>query len=492
MSTPALDLGRAATLDQATPRGSTTQDNVDGSATASETREEPASTQASESRSPREPNGNPPGASGSPGEQLILRRDLNEALLLMDFISGRPDVHIWDIGDIKYPVREQTALRANNANGVVDQTPTLPPIEVIRRICALRYPPEGNQSIQDRADDSALLLCVKDKLNSVAHPANGLTIAYTYMFLEETAREQPEESTERQAESIIKKGTRATVAKEAYPGLISSAKRFRCFHRNVARVGAAITIFSAMLLWLVVYGVQLTSRFEEDQKRVTEETSQIYAIVDKENAALAAASQTHDSVPARCDGDLAKQSNQIRMLCNQWSYYQARYDKSINDVAAFANKWPSAWLMIPFPTAPTLQQNRAGDVVARQEDVQSITLVLSACASYVLPVLFGLVGTIASFLRDISNRITGSILSPRDETLAIIRLILGAIAGLAVGLFFTPSTTAAQISAGAGVLTLSASGIAFLAGYGADGFFRLMDALITRLFSLDQKPSPTK
>jgi hypothetical protein len=41
-------------------------------------------------------------------------------------------------------------------------------------------------------------------------------------------------------------------------------------------------------------------------------------------------------------------------------------------------------------------------------------------------------------------------------------------------------------------LTLSASGIAFLAGYGADGFFRLMDALITRLFSLDQKPSPTK
>jgi hypothetical protein len=180
------------------------------------------------------------------------------------------------------------------------------------------------------------------------------------------------------------------------------------------------------------------------------------------------------------------------MLCNQWSYYQARYDKSINDVAAFANKWPSVWLMIPFPTAPTLQQNRAGDVVARQEDVQSITLVLSAYASYVLPVLFGLVGTIASFLRDISNRITGSILSPRDETLAIIRLILGAIAGLAVGLFFTPSTTAAQISAGAGVLTLSASGIAFLAGYGADGFFRLMDALITRLFSLDQKPSPTK
>jgi hypothetical protein len=69
----------------------------------------------------------------------------------------------------------------------------------------------------------------------------------------------------------------------------------------------------------------------------------------------------------------------------------------------------------------------------RTENIESITLVLSAYASFVLPVLFGLVGMIASFLRDISNRITSSILAPRDETLAIIRRILGPIAGLAVG-----------------------------------------------------------
>lgn len=264
------------------------------------------------------------------------------------------------------------------------------------------------------------------------------------------------------------------------------------FTETIARVGAAITIFSAILLWLVVYGVQLTSRFEEDQKSATDVTSQIYGLVDKENAAIAVDRQSHDSVPTRCKAKIDEQSNQIRLLCNQWSYYQARYEKSINDVATFANKWPSDWLTIPFPTSPTLQKNKAGDSIATQEDVQSITLVLSAYASYVLPVLFGLVGTIASFLRDISNRITGSILSPRDETLAIIRIILGAIAGLAVGLFFTPTSVAAQISSGAGVLTLSASGIAFLAGYGADGFFRMIDAMITRVFSLDQKPMQTK
>jgi hypothetical protein len=484
MSSPTLDLGQTPSPDAASPGAGATE-------SASATGEKPASEQSTESPPSPNPNRTVSRQVGSPAEQLILQRDLNEALLLMDFISGRPDVHIWDIGDIKYPVRGDKPDHGGNADSGANQAPTLPPIEVIRRICALRYPPEVNLSLSERADNSALLLCVKDKLNSIAHPASGLTIAYTYMFLEETAQSNGDESSGQQP-FIEKKGTRATVAKAAYPGLIPSAKRFRCFHRSVARVGAAITTLSAILLWMVVYGVQLTSRFEEDQKSAADVTSQIYALVDKENAAIAVERQSHDSVPTRCRAGIDAQSNQVRLLCNQWSYYQARYEKSINDVATFANKWPSDWLTVPFPTSPTLEKNKAGDSIATQEDVQSITLVLSAYASYVLPVLFGLVGTIASFLRDISNRITGSILSPRDETLAIIRIILGAIAGLAVGLFFTPSSVAAQISSGAGVLTLSASGIAFLAGYGADGFFRMIDAMITRVFSIDQKPTPTR
>jgi hypothetical protein len=489
MSSPTLDLGQTPSPDPASPVAGPT---AAAPAAASATGATPASEQSPGSSPPPDPDRTLSTQVGSPAEQLILQRDLNEALLLMDFISGRPDVHIWDIGDIKYPVRADKPAHGDSTDSGANPAPTLPPIEVIRRICALRYPPQENLSLSERADNSALLLCVKDKLNSIAHPANGLTIAYTYMFLEETAQSTGDESTEQQPAVIIEKGTRATVAKAAYPGLIPSAKRFRCFHRSVARVGAAITTLSAILLWMVVYGVQLTSRFEEDQKSAADVTSQIYALVDKENAAIAVERQSHDSVPTRCRAGIDAQSNQVRLLCNQWSYYQARYEKSINDVATFANKWPSDWLTVPFPTSPTLEKNKAGDSIATQEDVQSITLVLSAYASYVLPVLFGLVGTIASFLRDISNRITGSILSPRDETLAIIRIILGAIAGLAVGLFFTPSSVAAQISSGAGVLTLSASGIAFLAGYGADGFFRMIDAMITRVFSIDQKPTPTR
>ncbi|SAL87107.1 hypothetical protein AWB74_07975 [Caballeronia arvi] len=418
-------------------------------------------------------------SSRPPGEQLFLRRDLNEVLLLLDFISGRHEMHIWDIGGINYPARQ-------NERGQPDQPAAiLSSIEIIRRICALRYPPADTRSIEERADDAALLLCVKDKLNSIASPANGIMIAYTYMFIEEAASRTRREKRAEEAWSL-RESTRADVAKAAYPGLIRSAKRFRCFHRNVSRVGAAITFLSAILLWLVVYGVELTSRFEDDQKSVTDVTNQIYAQADKENAALPADEQSHASVPIRCNEKIEEQSNQIRILCNQWSYYQARFEKAISDDANFAEQGLSSWLTVPFPVSPTLMKNKAGQYAGTQENIESITLVLSAYASFVLPLLFGLIGTIASFLRDISNRITISILAPRDETLAIIRLILGAIAGLAVGLFFTPGSVAGHVSSGEGVLTLSASGIAFLAGYGADGFFRMIDAMIVRLFSFDR------
>ncbi|RDJ98073.1 hypothetical protein [Paraburkholderia lacunae] len=403
-------------------------------------------------------------------DELIFKRDLNEVHLLLDFISGRPDSHIWDIGDVKFPDR-------SSGNGAV-----LTAYQVIERICELRYPPPTGQNTPDKAENAALLLCVKDRLNAVAYPACGLTIAYTYVFLEEI------EKSGRQEASSGRSRARALVARTAYPGLIVSATRFRRFHKTVAWAGVAITLLAAILLWLVVYGVQLTSRFEEDQKSAADVATQIYAQVDKENAAVPPpAQQTHESAPVRCGADkIEQQSNQIRLLCNQWSYDQARYDKSISDVATFANHWPSSWLMTPFPTSPGLRERGESGYVAKQENIQSITLVLSAYASYVLPVMFGVVGTIASFLRDIGNRLTGSTLAPRDETLAIIRLILGAIAGLAVGLFFTPASVAAQVSSGAGVLTLSASAIAFLAGYGADGFFRMIDGMITRVFSLDR------
>ena len=60
------------------------------------------------------------------------------------------------------------------------------------------------------------------------------------------------------------------------------------------------------------------------------------------------------------------------------------------------------------------------------------------------------------------------------------------VAGVSVGLFLSP-TSIAQNSSSIGAFTISASGIAFLADYGAEAFFRALDVLISRIFNLDKE-----
>jgi hypothetical protein len=84
-------------------------------------------------------------------------------------------------------------------------------------------------------------------------------------------------------------------------------------------------------------------------------------------------------------------------------------------------------------------------------------------------------------------------LSPRDYALSLVRLPLGVMAGLAVGLFFSPSTSVAvPQGVGTGIastLTLTAGGLAFLAGYGAEAFFRMLDQVILVRFVLPSTSS---
>ena len=106
-------------------------------------------------------------------------------------------------------------------------------------------------------------------------------------------------------------------------------------------------------------------------------------------------------------------------------------------------------------------------------------IVVSVFTDYVLPMMFGVLGTLAGLMRMIANKVRESTLSPRDYRLVGSLIPLGAVAGLAVGLVVTPST----VGSGNSALTLSAAGLAFLAGYGADAFFAMIDALLTRVFS---------
>jgi hypothetical protein len=64
-------------------------------------------------------------------------------------------------------------------------------------------------------------------------------------------------------------------------------------------------------------------------------------------------------------------------------------------------------------------------------------------------------------------------------------IVTGLVAGIAVGLFLSPSSVPSQGAGGvAGQLTLTACGLGFLAGYASHSFFAYLDRVVSAVFPL--------
>ncbi|NJL14040.1 MAG: hypothetical protein HC913_14205 [Microscillaceae bacterium] len=93
-------------------------------------------------------------------------------------------------------------------------------------------------------------------------------------------------------------------------------------------------------------------------------------------------------------------------------------------------------------------------------------------ASYILPLFYGLLGAYAYVLRVLSEEIRNITYSLDSDIKYILRINLGALAGLAVGLFFTPETDHLV------TLNLPPLTLAFIAGYSIEFVFTSIDKLI--------------
>lgn len=109
---------------------------------------------------------------------------------------------------------------------------------------------------------------------------------------------------------------------------------------------------------------------------------------------------------------------------------------------------------------------------AIREDARPVLLagqfVLQILQSYILPLLYGILGAGTYALRTLSKEIDQEIYSRRKAVQHVFRIALGALAGIMVG-WFAPKDQLGSISPLA---------IAFLVGYNIEIFFRLMDRLI--------------
>jgi hypothetical protein len=115
--------------------------------------------------------------------------------------------------------------------------------------------------------------------------------------------------------------------------------------------------------------------------------------------------------------------------------------------------------------------NRFVQVQAFSRNIQaSAELLVGVVGSFLLPVLLGTTGAVAYVLRGTSEQIRTTTFSQTSPTRNLVRVALGALAGVVVGLFNGLSAT----------LTLSPLALSFLAGYGVEALFSMFDGLISR------------
>ncbi|MGB9646352.1 MAG: hypothetical protein WCB44_14670, partial [Stellaceae bacterium] len=163
--------------------------------------------------------------------------------------------------------------------------------------------------------------------------------------------------------------------------------------------------------------------------------------------------------------------------------------ESGSNPAASAQPPSGAENKAPNPGERASSQNTNANRQASLIDGQAIAAVVSVFSTLVLPMMFGLLGTLVATIRSIHDKMRDSLLSPRDLVLTLTGLPIGAIAGLVVGLFINPSGSAPGSSPGlTGGLSLSAGGLAFLAGYAADAFFSFLDSIRSQVFAATNPP----
>ena len=297
------------------------------------------------------------------------------------------------------------------------------------------------------AEDAAFLLSARDLLNMRAAPATGSSIIFTLLVISK----------------IHPQGA----------GASSSANRSHFIYANEHLEGAAskLAIFVRRALWgmliLLVFTLALSAYVAWGKLLLDTRDAVLHDFGANESVFAAQMTQSAQnpsekgaSVTSLCAAD---HTFIIDQACRQHADLKERHDS----ITAHIRSWDI------FP--------EDSDVGA----VQHVAVAVGVIGNYLLPVLYGALGSMGSMLRQFNRRLAERLLTPRDRRAAHIRVMLGVMTGACIGLFFNSSAGPAQATGlGGAAVTLSASAIAFLAGYGVEPVFRTLDALISHFFRL--------
>lgn len=387
-------------------------------------------------------------------DRALFEQDLDEVYLLLDHISGRTDKSL-----------EGLKVKLLDEKGALVEMDSASFIATITR---LRYPPEGDEAARSRA--AANVLTVKDRLSALAAPARGSTIAYTNLFVDARFWRRRGDTQDT---------SRVALAGRAFPSFVAHAATFSRITFTLLIATLLSLVVVAMTQWDVASGRFVLSRVEQLNRDL--------AALQKENTWLSpSACIQRFPLPGTVSAEVKPGDDNNRATsentCRRAGDIQAELPKALADVRNFvARESGDCTVDLSFLCMALAVWTVDATVELSPSFLGSI---LDVFNSFVLPVLFAMLGTMVRTFRSIREKIGESVLAPRDRMLALINLPMGFIAGLAVGLFFTPGAASA-VQGTAMPITLTTSGIGFLAGYGAEAFFALLDAVIKRVFNLE-------
>jgi len=147
----------------------------------------------------------------------------------------------------------------------------------------------------------------------------------------------------------------------------------------------------------------------------------------------------------------------------------AKDAERLSDLVTLWNACPAYPILIPcFKDVST----SAPDQALRAQ------IALNEVNTYALPLILALLGSCTQVLRSIARRISEQSLNTKFLPTYYVRVLLGLIIGATIGLFLAPASASNPANPLGFLATLPLLTAAFLAGYGVEIFFALLDKLV--------------
>jgi hypothetical protein len=354
---------------------------------------------------------------------------------------------------------------------------------------------------QARARQAAALFKARDKLNELAAPATGLTVAYTLLFAPGQRRTPTgRRGVDDRPDTFFPQ----SLARQIYPNLVDSAERLRRWLSWLLILMIGCLIVTSLISWYVAYGSLILQRIEQLDGQRAELTVALDSLQGIKSGAVSVAPTRGAPSEAwlRNENELVKALNNVEGEDNAVLMRARDAARRLQNKRRAADEaldeWKFYFLWLPDSAGWMLGKPPNGlddpddpNAMTEWKEQWSANL-LAVLGNYVLPMMYGFLGAAAAVMVSMNRKIRSSLLSPRDRRMSQVQLVLGVITGACIGLFLSPSQIGPPGAPLSGrSVALSASALSFLAGFGVEGVFKMLESISITAFGGQPRTTPT-